>query len=79
MINLDKKNPSESPVTLSKILWKSSILAMIFSLPALGIFLGIYYSTGNLIGGAILGFGVHFATLAFSSRISKWLMKLQAL
>jgi hypothetical protein len=78
MINLDKKNPNESPVTLSKILWKSSILAIIFAIPALAIFLGIFYGTGNLIAGAIIGFGVHFATLAFSSRISKWLVKLQA-
>jgi hypothetical protein len=75
MINLDKKNPKESPVTLSKILWKSSILAIIFAIPALAIFLGIFYSTGNLIFGAILGFSVHFITLAFSSRISKWLVK----
>jgi len=77
MINLDKKNPNEQPVTFSKIIWKSSILAMIFALPALGIFLGIYYSTGNLLVGAILGFGVHFVTLIFSGRISKWLVKFQ--
>ncbi len=77
MINLDKKIPNDKPVTLSKILWKSSILALIFTIPALGIFLGIYYGTGNLIVGAILGFGVHFATLAFSGRISKWLVKFQ--
>jgi hypothetical protein len=77
MINLDKKNPNQPPVTLSKILLKSSILAIIFAIPALAIFLGIFYGTGNLIAGAILGFGVHFATLAFSNRISKWLAKLQ--
>ncbi len=77
MINLDKKIPNNKPVTLSKILWKSSILALMFTMPALGIFLGIYYGTGNLIVGAILGFGVHFATLAFSGRISKWLVKFQ--
>jgi len=77
MINLDKKNPNEQPITFSKIIWKSSILAMIFALPALGIFLGIYYSTGNLLVGAILGFGVHFVTLIFSGRISKWLVKFQ--
>lgn len=75
MINLDKKNSDNPPVTFSKIIWKSSILAMIFTLPALGIFVGIYYSTGDLFIGAIIGFGVHFATLAFSSRISKWLVK----
>lgn len=75
MFNLDKKNSDNPPVTFSKIIWKSSILAMIFTLPALGIFVGIYYSTGDLFIGAIIGFGVHFATLAFSSRISKWLVK----
>ena len=77
MINLDKKNPNEHPITFSRIIWKSSILAMIFALPALGIFLGIYYSTGNLLVSAILGFGVHFVTLIFSGRISKWLVKFQ--
>jgi len=77
MINLDKRNPNNPPVTFSKIIWKSSILAMIFALPALGIFLGIYYSTGNLLVGAVLGFGVHFVTLVFSGRISKWLVKFQ--
>ena len=75
MINLDKKMPDDKPVTLTKIIWKSSILALIFTVPALGIFLGIYYGTGNLIIGAVLGFGVHFVTLAFSGRISNWLVK----
>ena len=75
MISLDKKNPNDAPVALSTVLWKSSILAMIFALPALGIFLGIFYATGNLLVGAILGFGTHFATLAFSSKISKRLVK----
>ncbi len=77
MINLDKKIPNNKPVSLSKILWKSSILALIFTIPALGIFLGIYYGTGNLVVGAILGFGLHFTTRAFSGRISKWLVKFQ--
>ena len=75
MINLDKKMPDEKPPTLSKIIWKSSILALIFTVPALAIFLGIYYGTGNLIVGAVLGFGVHFVALAFSGRISKRLVK----
>lgn len=77
MINLDRKIPEDKPVTLSKILWKSSILAVIFTVPALAIFLGIYYGTGNLIVGAVVGFGIHFVTLAFSGRISKWLVKFQ--
>ena len=75
MINLDKKDAEGPPITFSKIIWKSSILAMIFTLPALGIFLGIYYSTGNLLVGALIGFGVHFTTLVFSGRISTWIVK----
>ena len=78
MINLDKKDPNGKPVSLSTVLWKSSILAAIFAIPALAIFLGIYYSTGNLIVGAVVGFGIHFVTLAFSGRISKWLVKIQS-
>jgi len=35
----------------------------------------ICYGTGNLLVGALIGFGVHFATLAFSGRISTWLVK----
>ena len=77
MINLDKKMPNDKPVTLSKILWKSSILALIFTVPALVIFLGIYYGTGNLIVGAVVGLGIHFVTIAFSGRISKWLVRFQ--
>lgn len=75
MINLDKKDSDGPHITFSKIIWKSSILAMILTIPALGIFLGIYYGTGNLIIGAVLGFGVHFTTLAFSGRISNWIVK----
>ena len=75
MINLDKKDSNGPPITFSKIIWKSSILALIFTIPALGIFLGIYYGTGNLLIGALIGFGVHFSTLAFSGRISNWLVK----
>jgi len=55
--------------------WVSLFMAFIFALPSLGIFLGIYYGTGNLIIGIILGFGIHFVILAFSGRISKYLNK----
>ena len=44
---------------------------MIFTLPPLGLFLGIYFWTGDLVIGAIIGFSVHFVILAFSGRISK--------
>ena len=55
--------------------WVSIIMALIFALPSLGVFLGIYYGIGNLIMAAILGFGTHFVILAFSNRIAKYLDK----
>ena len=55
--------------------WVSISMALIFALPSLAVFLGIYYGTGNLVVGAVLGFGIHFVTLAFSGRISKYLNK----
>jgi hypothetical protein len=49
---------------------------MIFALPPLGLFLGIYFLTGELILGAIVGFGLHFVILAFSGKISKFITKI---
>lgn len=68
-----KKIPTE---VLINTIWISTFLAMIFTIPALGIFLGIYYSTGNLVLGAVLGFSAHFIAFAFSGRISKFLTKI---
>ena len=46
-----------------------------FTVPALAIFLGIYFATGELFVAAIIGFGIHFVALAFSGRFSKWLVR----
>ena len=72
------KFPAKKPEMAIDILtnWVSISLALIFALPSLGVFLGIYYGTGNLIIGAVLGFGVHFIIFAFSGRISKYLNKI---
>ncbi len=70
-----KKIPTELVI---KTIWISTFLAMIFTLPSLGIFLGIYYGTGNLILGAVLGFGVHVIALIFSNKISKFLIKIMS-
>ena len=53
------KFPTKKHETSIDILtnWVSISMALIFALPSLGIFLGIYYGTGNLIIGAVLGFG----------------------
>ena len=80
MNSMVKIPPKKTEITTDLIFttfWKSSILALIFTLPALGIFISIYYITGNLIMGALIGFSIHFITLAFSSKISKRLVKLK--
>ena len=76
MIRFPKKKQDITTETVINTIWVSAFMAMIFSLPPLGIFLGIYFGTGNLIVGAVLGFSIHFVTLAFSSRISKFLTQI---
>jgi hypothetical protein len=49
----------------------SVILALLFTVPALGIFLGVYWHTDNLLMGVMIGFTVHFLTLGFSYQISQ--------
>lgn len=76
MFKFPKKRSDITPEILIKTIWMSTIMAMIFAFPSLGLFLGIYFGTGNLIVGAVVGFGVHFVILAFSDRISKFLTKI---
>jgi hypothetical protein len=76
MIKFPKKKQNISTETLINTIWVSTFLAMIFSIPPLAIFLGIYFGTGNLAVGAVLGFAMHFVILAFSARISKFLTQI---
>jgi len=76
MFNFPKKKTEISTEVLVKFIWVSSFLAMIFALPPLAVFLGIYFLTGELIIGAVIGFGLHFVILAFSGKISKVITKL---
>ena len=78
MIRFPKKKNDISTETMINTIWVSTFMGMIFSLPPLGIFLGIYFGTGNLVIGAVLGFGVHFVTLAFASRFSKFLTQIMS-
>ena len=75
MSGFPKKNTETAFDILTN--WVSISLALIFALPSLGLFLGIYFMTGNLILGAVLGFGIHFVIFAFSSRISQYLSKIR--
>ena len=76
MVDFPPRKKKVSTEIIINTIWISTFLAMIFTIPALGIFLGIYYWTGNLVLGALLGFSVHFIAFAFSARISKFLTRL---
>ena len=78
MIKFPKKKQNISTETLINTIWVSTFLAMIFSIPPLAIFLGIYFGTGNLAVGAVLGFSMHFVILAFSGKISKFLTQIMS-
>ena len=78
MFKTSKKKTDVSAETLVNTIWVSSFLAMIMTLPPLGLFLGIYFTTDNLVLGAVIGFGVHFVILAFSGKISKVITKIMS-
>ena len=54
----------------------STILAAIFSLPPLAIFMGLYYADVHMAIAAVTGFGTHYVILAFADRISKFVTNL---
>lgn len=71
-----QKMENLTPEILAKSMWVSTALAMIFSLPPLGLFIGLYEFGVNIGAAAGIGFGVHFATLALSRKIAAGLGKL---
>lgn len=75
MIKFPRKRKEIPSELIVRTIWVSTILAMIFSLPPIAVFLGVYYGIGNLLLGAISGFGLHFVILIFSGKISKFLIK----
>jgi hypothetical protein len=67
-----------TPELMFKSMWTSTVLAIIFALPPVGLFLGLYQADVNIGIGAGVSFGLHFAILAFSKKISGALVKLFA-
>jgi hypothetical protein len=62
-----------TPDIMIKMISTSAILALLFTVPALGLFLGIYWYTDNLLISAIVGFAIHFLTLGLSYPISQFI------
>jgi Mg/Co/Ni transporter MgtE len=65
-----------SPDILVKSFWVSTALGLILSLPPLGLFIAIFHGSGNILLGAIIGFGLHFILLSVSEKISSSLTSL---
>ncbi len=60
------------PDILIKGTWVSPAMALILTLPALGLFIGLFQVAELNVGvSAGIGFGMHFVLLAFARRISK--------
>lgn len=65
-----------SPDILVKSFWVSTALGLILSLPPLGLFMAVFHGSGNILLGAIIGFGLHFILLSVSGKISSSLTSL---
>ncbi len=59
------------PDIMLKGTWVSTAIALILTIPALGLFIGLYYLGINIGISAGIGFSLHFALLALSTKISK--------
>lgn len=80
-VNLKKMFTKKQELTVETVVntvWISTFLALILTIPSLVIFMGIYFSTGNILLGAVVGFGLHFVGLAFSERMSKGLLHIMS-
>ncbi|MEO9294359.1 MAG: hypothetical protein ABI347_02025 [Nitrososphaera sp.] len=65
-----------TPELITKSIWVSTALAMIFALPPIVTFVGLYQNGINIGIAAGIGFGIHFVILAFSRKISSALATL---
>ena len=69
------RRPSAFELDIGGIIAKSTVMAVIFAAPPIAIFLALHHYTGSVLAGAVVGFGAHFAILAFSPRIAQLLIQ----
>lgn len=69
------RRPSAFELDIGGIIAKSTVMAVIFAAPPIAIFLALHHYTGSVLAGVVVGFGAHFAILAFSPRIAQLLIR----
>ena len=72
---IGRRRPSTFELDIGGIIAKSTVMAVVFAAPPIAIFLALHHYTGNVLVAAVVGFGAHFAILAFSSRIAQLLIR----
>jgi hypothetical protein len=65
-----------TPDFMVKSAWVSTAIALILTVPPLGLFLAIFQTADNLLLGVTVGFGLHFLLIALSAKISSALSTL---
>ncbi|MFL6325571.1 MAG: hypothetical protein ACJ72C_12550 [Nitrososphaeraceae archaeon] len=67
------RNDCVTPDMIIKSFWISTSLALILTIPSLAIFIAIFQNNGNLLIGAVIGFGLHFLLFSLSGKISSFI------
>jgi hypothetical protein len=65
-----------TPDFMVKSAWVSTAVALILTLPPLGLFMSIFQTTSNLFVSVLVGFGLHFVLIPLSTKISSALSTL---
>ena len=65
--------------SLLQFFWANTALAILITMPMLGLMLYFHLNYNNLFFGTIVGFSVHVLVLAFSKRLSSILITLVSL
>jgi Mg/Co/Ni transporter MgtE len=76
LVFASQRTDNITPDVLVKSFWVSTALALILALPALGVFIAVFQSSGNMLIGSIVGFCIHFVILSKSEKISTALTSL---
>jgi hypothetical protein len=71
-----KKHVNDQDFTLLQYFWANTALAILITMPMVGLMLYFHLNYNNLLSGTLIGFSIHVIVLAFSKRLSSMLINL---